>query len=146
MPLGLLYGLLFFLLLSFAAWTSSISLMEPATAFLVERTKMTRRQAALAIGLLCWVLGLASVLGFNHWSHVRLWGLEIMDFVAKVANDIMLPLGGLLIALFAGWAVRTSLLREELPELSDGLFTAWRWLLRVVSPALVVIVLVRAFL
>ncbi len=69
-----------------------------------------------------------------------------MDFVAKVANDIMLPLGGLLIALFAGWAVRTSLLREELPELSDGLFTAWRWLLRVVSPALVVIVLVRAFL
>ncbi len=146
MPLGLLYGLLFFLLLSFAAWTSSISLMEPATAFLVERTRLSRRQAALGIGLLCWVLGLASVLGFNHWSHVRLWGLEIMDFVAKVANDIMLPLGGLLIALFAGWAVRTSLLREELPELSDGLFTAWRWLLRVVSPALVVIVLVRAFL
>jgi neurotransmitter:Na+ symporter, NSS family len=146
MPLGIVYGLLFFVLLAFAAWTSSISLMEPATAYLVEKTRLGRRGAALLIGGVCWTLGLASLLGFNHWSHVRLFGLDIMDFVAKVANDIMLPVGGLLIALFAGWVLRSTVLREELSDLGDGLFTAWRWLLRVVAPALVVIVLVRAFL
>jgi len=144
MPFGIVYGLLFFVLLAVAAWTSSISLMEPATAFLVEKTRLTRRSAALAIGLVAWALGLLSVLSLNHWSTVRIFGRDIMGTIELLANDIMLPLGGLLIALFAGWALKSSVLREEVPELSAGLFTAWRWLLRVVAPALVLIVLVRA--
>lgn len=142
--MGVAYGLAFFVLLSVAAWTSSISLMEPATAFLVEKTRLGRRGAAMVLGLLAWALGLVSLLGFNHWSHVRLWGLDIMDFVAKVANDIMLPLGGLLIAMFAGWALKRSIARDELSDLPDWMFIAWQWLVRVVAPVLVLIVLVRA--
>lgn len=142
--MGVAYGLAFFVLLSVAAWTSSISLMEPATAFLVEKTGLRRRGAAMVLGLLAWALGLVSLLGFNHWSHVRLWGLDIMDFVAKIANDIMLPLGGLLIALFAGWALKRSIARDELSDLPEWLFNAWQWLLRVVAPALVLVVLIRA--
>ena len=69
-----------------------------------------------------------------------------MGTIELLANDIMLPLGGLLIALFAGWALKTSVVRNELSDLHPALFTAWQWLLRVVSPALVLMVLVRAVL
>lgn len=142
--MGVVFGLIFFVLLSVAAWTSSISLMEPATAFLVEKTRLKRRSAAMALGAVAWLLGLASLLSFNHWSHVRLWGMGIMDFIERVANDLMLPLGGLLIALFAGWALKRSIARDQLSDLSDGVFNAWLWLVRIVAPALVLIVLVRA--
>jgi neurotransmitter:Na+ symporter, NSS family len=147
MPFGIVYGLLFFGLLSVAAWTSSISLLEPATAFLVEKFGIARRKrAALTIAGLCWALGLLSVLSLNLWSGVRILDRDIMTFIEFVANDLMLPLGGLLIALFTGWALNRTILREQLSEMPEGLFTAWRWLVRVVAPALVLVVLVRAML
>ncbi len=145
MPMGVLYGLLFFGLLSVAAWTSSISLLEPATAFIVEKFGTgRRRQAALAMAGLCWMLGLLSVLSLNVWSHVRIFGRDIMGFIELVANDLMLPLGGLLIALFTGWALNRTILREQLSDMPEWLFNGWRWLLRIVAPLLVLVVLVRA--
>ena len=145
MPFGIVYGLAFFGLLAVAAWTSSISLLEPATAFLVERFGVARRKrAALGVAGLSWLLGLLSVLSLNLWSEVRILDRDIMTFIEFIANDLMLPLGGLLIALFTGWALNRTILREQLSDMPEGLFTAWRWLMRVVAPALVLIVLVRA--
>lgn len=150
MPFGILYGLLFFALLSVAGWTSSISLLEPATAYLVERGKMSRKVAALGVAGLCWVLGLASVLSLNKWSHltVSISGRDrnIMDLVELLANDLMLPLGGLLIALFTGWVLNQTVLKEQLADMPQGFFVAWRWLLRVVAPLLVLAVLIRALM
>ncbi|MBW3549398.1 MAG: sodium-dependent transporter [Proteobacteria bacterium] len=146
MPLGIFYGLLFFALLSVAAWTSSISLLEPATAYLVERGRMSRKRAASCVAGLCWLLGLASVLSLNHWSHIQLFGRDIMSFIELIANDLMLPLGGLLIALFTGWALRETVLRDQLTGMPQGLFTTWRWLLRIIAPVLVLAVLVSAVL
>jgi NSS family neurotransmitter:Na+ symporter len=57
----------------------------------------------------------------------------------------MLPLGGLLVSLYAGWVLDSKLTRKELPQLSDGLYTAWRWSVRVVAPLLVLIVLWQKF-
>ncbi|MDO5609742.1 MAG: sodium-dependent transporter [Pseudomonadota bacterium] len=142
MPFGTLYGLLFFGLLAVAAWTSSISLLEPATAWLVERFGVgSRKRAAFLVGGLSWLLGLLSVLSFNHWSHVRIAGRDIMSFIEFISSDLMLPLGGMLIALFVGWAVKRSLLRKELPDLSEGVFNSWLWVLRILAPALVLLVL-----
>jgi NSS family neurotransmitter:Na+ symporter len=152
MAFGTVYGLLFFGLLAIAAWTSSISLLEPATAFLSEKFGLGHRKAA-ALGLagLSWAVGLLSVLSLNLWSGVRfpadmkvVGGKNIMDFIEFIANDLMLPLGGLLIALFAGWALSRTVLREELADLPEGVFVTLRWTLRVVAPLLVLIVLVRA--
>lgn len=143
MPFGILYGLLFFGLLAVAAWTSSISLLEPATAYLVEKTGKSRKACAFSVAALCWLLGLASVLSLNVWSDVHIFGRGIMDFFEFIANDLMLPLGGLLIALFAGWALDRRISREEL-GLSPLVHTLWLWLVRVISPALVLIVLWRA--
>ena len=144
--MGAIFGLLFFVLLSVAAWTASISLLEPATAFLVEKG-FRRKPASLGMALLCWALGLLSVFGFNHLSHIKPLGQDtILDAMNLVANDILLPLGGLLIALFAGWVLRDTRLREQLFGMPDWMFTVWRWLVRVVAPALVLVVLVRAFM
>lgn len=145
MPGGIVYGLAFFALLFVAAWTSSISLLEPATAYMVERGR-SRRSAALMMAGLCWALGLVTVFSFNIWSHVRMLDRDLMGLIELVANDIMLPLGGLLIALFAGWVLKDSILREQLAGVPAWGFTVWRWLLRVLCPLLVLAVLLNALL
>ena len=145
MPGGIVYGLAFFALLFVAAWTSSISLLEPATAYMVERGR-SRRSAALMMAGLCWALGLVTVFSFNIWSHVRMLDRDLMGLIELVANDIMLPLGGLLIALFAGWVLKDSILREQLAGMPAWGFTVWRWLLRVLCPLLVLAVLLNALL
>jgi neurotransmitter:Na+ symporter, NSS family len=141
--IGVVFGLLFFVLLSVAAWTSSISLLEPATAYLVERTPLSRKAAALSVAGGTWIIGLASVLSFNHWSEIRIAGLGIMDAIETFSNDFLLPLGGLLTALLAGWALGR-IPREQLGELPDWAYTLWLWLVRLVAPALVALVMVRA--
>lgn len=142
MPFGIFYGMLFFVLLSVAAWTSSISLMEPATAYLVESTNLSRKAAALIVAGLSWLLGLASVFSFNLWSEVRIIGRSPMDAIDYVATQIMLPVGGLLIALFAGWVLSSKITREELDEkMPNWAYQAWLWITRVVTPALILVVL-----
>ena len=142
MPFGIFYGMLFFILLAVAAWTSSISLMEPATAYLVEATNLSRKSAALLVAGLSWLLGLASVFSFNLWSEVKIVGKSPMDAIDYVATQIMLPVGGLLIALFAGWVLSSRITREELDDkMPDWAFSAWLWITRVVTPALILVVL-----
>lgn len=142
---GIVYGLAFFALLFVAAWTSSISLLEPATAYLVERGR-SRKGAATMMALLCWALGLLTVFSFNLLSHVRLLDRDLMGMIELIANDIMLPVGGLLIALFAGWVLKDGILREQLAGIPAWGFTLWRWLLRLLCPLLVAAVLINALL
>ncbi|MGK7296771.1 MAG: sodium-dependent transporter [Candidatus Wenzhouxiangella sp. M2_3B_020] len=142
MPFGIAYGMAFFLLLSVAAWTSSISLLEPPTAYFVEATNFTRKQIAITVAALTWLMGLFSVFGLNVWSSVTFGGRDIMGAIEFVAADIMLPLGGLLIAIFAGWVLSNRITREELDEkMPDWAFKAWLWLTRVVTPLLILVVI-----
>ena len=142
--MGAIFGLIFFALLAVAAWTSSISLLEPTTAFLVERTSLSRKAAAIGMAALTWVVGLVSVLSFNHWSHIRPFGLDLMTLIERIANDLMLPLGGLLIALFAGWRLSQRISREQLADLPDWLYGTWLWVVRVVAPVAVTFVFWQA--
>ncbi len=142
MPFGIIYGMVFFLLLSVAAWTSSISLMEPATAYLVEATNLSRKSAALMVAGLAWIMGLATVFSFNLWSEVSIGGRSVMDAIEFIAADIMLPLGGLLTAIFAGWILSKTITKEELDDkMHDWAFTTWLWLTRVVTPLLILVVM-----
>lgn len=147
MPFGIFYGLLFFVLLAVAAWTSSISMMEPATAYLVERTRLGRKAAALLIGGVTWLVGLASVLSFNVWADVRIGSRDIMSAIDHLASDLMLPVGGLLIALVAGWLLSRRATRAELGENMPGwAFTGWLWLVRLVAPLLILVVFINKLL
>lgn len=135
---GQLVGTLFFLLVTFAAWTSSISLLEPGVSWLTENSWLTRRPATWLLGMISWALGLAVVLSFNFWSDVKLiFGLGIFDTVDKLTSIILLPLGGLLIAIFAGWILPSSQTREEL-GLSNRTYAIWRFIIRYPAPLAII--------
>lgn len=138
MPAGSLMGTLFFVLVAFAAWTSSISLVEPAIAWIIENTSISRKRAAWMIAIFGWLLGIAVVLSFNEWKDVKLlFGLNIFDTLDKLTTNIMLPLGGLLMAIFAGWVMRTHHVREEL-GIAVRPYVLWRFTIRFVSPLAII--------
>lgn len=137
---GLLIGTAFFVLLAFAALTSAISLMEVPVSWLEERDGWTRKSATLLVGGAIWVVGIGSALSTNVWSNVYLLSFidrfettGILDLVDYITGQALLPLGGMLIAIFTGWAMKGSVLTAEL-GMSDGAFKAWRFLVRFVCP------------
>jgi len=143
MGIGIYYGVAFFLLLAVAAWTSSISLLEPGVAYVVEKTKKTRRTAAILVGTLIWAVGLLTVFTYNVLAQVRIMGRDVEGAIEYLANDLMLPLGGMLMALYAGWALDKRVSREQLDGLPDWAYAVWRVLMRYVTPALVAVILIN---
>ena len=145
MPAGQLFGTLFFVLLVFAAWSSAISLIEPAVAWLVENRSMSRIRAAAWIGLTTWVLGLGSIFSFNLWSgeEHKLFDMTFFDLLDYLAANIMLPLGGVLIALFAGWVMTSQSSRDEF-AMGKFSYHVWRLLIRFIAPLAVVLVFLNA--
>lgn len=148
MPLGVVFATAFFVLLLFAAWTSGISLLEPVTEWVEEKLSITRTSAAVLAGGACWLLGIASILSLNVWSDVYLLGMferfettAILDLLDFFTANIMLPLSGLLTALFVGWCVAKESLQADM-AMSNGLFTLWRNLLRYVTPIAVLAVFI----
>lgn len=140
---GTLFGTLFFLLLVFAAWTSAISLLEPMVTWLVENRGMNRVKAAAWSGLAAWALGVVSLLSLNVWSGYTLFGKSFIDLVEFVASNIMLPLGGLLVAVFAAWVMAREHSMDELHQHGTG-YLVWRALARYVAPLAVAVIMLNA--
>jgi neurotransmitter:Na+ symporter, NSS family len=144
---GLIFGTLFFVLLVFAAWTSSISLIEPAVAWLVENKGLTRVRASVFAGIAAWLFGLLTVLSFNSWSDFRplhfvpiFRNSTVFDLLDYLTANIMLPLGGLCIAVFSVWVMKRD---DSLQELNMGdsfSYRLWHMLVRYVTPVAVLIV------
>jgi NSS family neurotransmitter:Na+ symporter len=143
MPGGVFFATIFFVLLTFAAWTSAISLMEPAVAWIVERFNKTRAQAAVAIGLLIWAVGFGTVLSFNVLSDFTFWRGTIFDNLDHLTLNIMLPLGGLLIVVFAGWVMCRNSTADELGG-AGAIYKLWRFLTRIVAPIGILFVFLKA--
>lgn len=140
MPFGHLFATLFFLLVGFAAWTSSISLIEPSVAWMVENTSMSRKTISILLGFLTWLIGVSVVLSFNHWSDVKIaFGLGIFDSLDKLTSTVMLPLGGLLMAVFAGFLMKKQHISEEL-RLTGWQLQFWRICNQWVAPVAVITV------
>lgn len=164
MPLGSMFGSLFFMLVGFAAWTSAISLVEPAMAWLTENTRLNRVKSAWLIGLSVWLIGLSVALSFNHWSNIKLlFGLGIFDTLDKLTSIILLPLGGLLMAIFAGFVMQKAHVREELGfaiktikgiskvklaqqnQRANFAFTCWRMTNNFIAPVAIVAIFLYLF-
>ncbi|MCW8194711.1 sodium-dependent transporter [Proteobacteria bacterium 005FR1] len=139
---GVVFGTLFFVLISLAAWSSAISLIEPGVAWLVESKNFSRLSANLLLGTIAWTLGLGTVLSFNDWAgeEYHILGVTFFDFVDKLTANFMLPIGGMLIAIFAGWFMKKSHVRREMSHESPEMFELWRALVRYISPTLVALV------
>ena len=146
---GTLVGVVFFSLLVFAAWTSAISLIEPAVAYLVENRGMSRIHAAEWMGGLTWFIGLGTVFSFNIWKD-KTFSIPYLfdkftffDMLDYLTANIMLPLGGLFIAIFAAWVMREESTREEMATY-PLLYNVWRFLVRFIAPIAVIVVFLRA--
>ncbi len=147
MPGGALFGTLFFLLLVFAAWTSAISLIEPAVAWLVENKGMTRVCASVYAGIATWGFGLLSIFSFNAWADFKplsfipiFENYTIFKLLDYLTANIMLPLGGLFIALFSAWVMKRSDSVQEL-DMGDGAgYVVWHLLVCYVTPVAVLVV------
>ena len=145
---GLIFGTVFFVLLFFAAITSVIGIAEPIIAWWEERSGLPRRLAAFGVCLSIFVLGMGTVFSFNLWSTWRPLAafekfadfgyFEILEYVTA---NIMMPLSGLLLAVFVGWLVKPEMIREELQMKNPALFRIWFWLLRWVAPVSIALIL-----
>jgi NSS family neurotransmitter:Na+ symporter len=149
MPFGDFFGFLFFLLLTFAAWSSAISLLEPAVTWLVENRGLKRMTATIVTGIITWAVGLLTVFSFQKDSPIifsfTFAGDKkengIFDVLDILTANIMLPLGGVLIAIFAGWMMSRDASRDELDMGEGNAYGIWRILVRYVAPVLVSIVI-----
>ncbi|MCV6589430.1 MAG: sodium-dependent transporter [Marinobacterium sp.] len=150
MPFGILFGSLFFALLLIAAITSAISMLEPAVEWLEERQQGNRLRAALIAGIAVWTLGIVNALSFNLLGDVHPLGFltafegkTIFDLLDYLTANIMLPLGGLLMAVYAGWAMSAQALAQALSLQPGMLFNTLRFVLRFISPVLVLVVFIN---
>ncbi len=160
MPAGTVFAFLFFALLAIAALTSAVSILEPVVAYLIDERGIGRRTATLGMGAVIWLLGLPSALSLGpwkdvtiakvlslgpDWAEVNLVHKDILGAMDYLASNIMLPAGGVIIALFVGWAVSERAVREASAE-GGGAFPLaglWIFICRFVAPAAVLWVLIN---
>jgi len=149
MPGGTMLGVMFFALLLFAAWTSAISLIEPAVAYLVENKGMNRIYASVWIGGFTWFVGLGTVFSFNIWKDHTLTipylfeNFTFFDTLDYLTANVMLPLGGLFIALFAAWVMKEQSTRDELATY-PVIYKIWNFLASFITPLAVIVVFLKA--
>lgn len=141
LPLGSLFGGLFFLFVAFAAFTSAISLTEPALAYFVEKTNVKRWKVAFLLGSATWVLGLGSVFSYNLWEEFQpIFGWTIFDLLDKLTTWFFMPLGGLAIAIFVGYFLPWKKVKEYLEIKSQWAHYVWVALICVVAPISILVV------
>ena len=145
MDYGIFISTVFFVLLFFAAITSSISLIEPAITFVVEKFSISRLYATNLLGSLTWVLGIFTVLSFNDLSTFTIFGMTIFDNLDYLTSKIMLPLGGLLMALFVGYVMNKAIVKNEL-NAGQSIINIWFMIIKVFSPILLIIIFIQGIL
>ena len=147
MPLGNIIGPAFFMLLSIAALSSAISLLEPSVAYFEENKIVSRSAAAIILGLIIWFVGIGSILSMNSWENEYFLGeRNFMDSIIYLTFNILMPLGGMLVAIFAGWFFKPQLAMEELSAANINIFRTWRFFIKYISPVLVAAVFVYQLL
>jgi len=143
--LGMMLGIVFFGLLFFAALTSAISLLEVVASYLIDAKGWSRPKAVWTMGSLIFGFGIitafASTDDFMMASWLPGYGQTFFDTMDVLSSNWMLPLGGLLIAIYAGWVMPARVRNAELSDLSGPLATTWLVLVRYFAPVLVGIVL-----
>ncbi|HAR41389.1 MAG TPA: sodium-dependent transporter, partial [Bdellovibrionales bacterium] len=140
-----LISIAFFLLVAFAALTSAISLLEVVVAYFVENRGVSRKNAALVLGLVIYALGVLSALSSNVLSGVKVTGLTFFDLFDKLTSSVFLPFGGMVISLFFGWVLGPSACTAVMGHGPKGkvLATGLLWTTRIIAPAGVLIMLIN---
>ena len=139
---GAFIGALFFLLVLFAALTSSISLMETVVSIVRDKFGWNRKAVCIGVFIFCIVLGLPSCFGFSIWSEIAVKGLSILDMFDFITNSVMMPIVALLTCIFIGYVIKPKSLIEEVeisgPFKAKKLFTV---VIKYIAPVCIVLIL-----
>lgn len=144
---GTVVGALFFILVLFAALTSSISLMETVVSIVCDKTKMNRTASCLLVFAVSLLLGVPSSLGNGVWENIRILGLQFLDFFDFISNSVLMPIVAFLTCIFVGYVVKTKTVSDEV-ELSGtfkrkGLF---EFVIKYFAPVCIVLILISSIL
>jgi NSS family neurotransmitter:Na+ symporter len=145
MPGGIFFGPLFFLLLAIAALTSAVSLLEVVTAYFVDELGMSRKKVTIMAGAVGFLLCIPSSLSLGVWSDYTIFGKGFLDLMDFLATNIMLPAGGMAIALFVGWVVPKAMVMDLVngnPKY-EALAKIWLVFVRFISPLGIFIVMLN---
>ena len=145
MPMGGVWATLFFLLLGLAALSSTISMHEAVTSYFVEKRGMSRRKGAWVVTIIALVLATAASLSLGDWSGYTIAGMNFFALLDNFTSIVMLPLLGILTAVFVGWIWRKEDMRKELTAeggVDKATYPVIRFLLRYVCPVLVSVVFI----
>ena len=145
MPMGNVFGLIFFVLVLFAALTSSISMLEVTTSVLSETKGVSRNKAAIGTGAVITLLGIPVALSFGELSHVTILGMGFLDFYDFLGEYIGMTIGALVIVILAGWILKTKFVYDEIEQ--GGKFTVkakgfFNFAIKFVAPVLILIVMI----
>ncbi len=147
MPGGVFIGAAFFVMVFFAALTSSISLMETVVSIVHDKLKIKRRLSCIIVFAVSLALGLPSCLGYSVWSKVKIIGMQILDFFDFASNSLLMPVVALLTCIFVGYFLKPKTIADEV-ELSGkfkmkGLFSL---VIRYIAPVCLVLILLSSVL
>lgn len=143
MPGGNIVGIVFFLLVSLAALTSSISLMETIVAAISEKTKLKRKMACVVVMIGAIAVGMLSVLGYSVWKDVRILGRDMLDFFDFISNNAIMPLVAMFTCILIGYIVKTKFVEEEIE--SSGVFKSkklYRVMVKFIAPVCLLVIFI----
>ncbi|MBN1300406.1 MAG: sodium-dependent transporter [Melioribacteraceae bacterium] len=151
MPGGYIFAIVFFILLTIAALTSAISLLEVITAYFVDEKRWSRKKAVYVFGTVTFLIGLPSALSFNVLSDFHLLGLNFFDLADYLSSNILLPLGGMLLSVFVGyvWGFDKALIElkrgaEKIFERYPLFIKLWQLFVKYFAPVLIFLVLLHS--
>ena len=150
MPGGMIFGALFFLLLSIAALTSTISVLEVPVAYFIDEKKWNRKKAAYIIGFICLLIGIPSALSngsVGFLTKLPILKIGFLDLWDYVWGNYSLSIGALFIAIFVGYGWKTSNALKEIAQGAERFKAAslWAFVIRFVAPALILAIFIGSF-
>ncbi len=147
MPAGGVIGTIFFLLVFFAAFTSSISLMETVVSIVEDKLHWNRKKICLIVFLFCLLMGIPSSLGFSAWSFIAVAGLSILDMFDFASNSVLMPITALATCIFVGYYLKPQSVIEEIER--GGKFGAKKMfiiVIKYIAPVCIVLILISSVL
>ena len=143
MPAGVFVGSVFLLLLAAAAITSMVALIEIPVSAMIRRTSLSRRGATIVMGGSVFVLGIPSALGYGVLSHVRIGSYGILDAIDFGVSSFLLPVAGVLTALYVGWRLNRTMILNETDFGTRRIGVVWLWLIRILVPVAILGIFIR---
>ena len=149
MPAGAILGPMFFILMAIAALTSAITILETVVSVVEDFSTLSRRKIVMILAVLLWVVGLGTVFSFSSLQDFNPLAFipafaerNIFESLDYIVSNWMMPAGGVLVALLAGWGLRSSATLDELQLTNGRLYKSWRFLVRYLVPAVITVVFV----